>query len=316
MPEVRINYLTIGAPSRDESGAVSNAVLLLHNTTGSAATWLAPNLGGELFGPGQPLDASRFYLVIPDCIGFGSSSKPSDGLRARFPNYRYADLVKANSRLVTEGLQIRHLRLVLGLSMGGMLTWMWGASYPDFQDALVPIASQPGPMSGRNWIQRRISIEAIRNDPGWNGGDYVEPPSRYVLTAPFSALMTQSVRRLQHSAPTREAADKLYRQLVERAQAGDANDRLYQLEASMDYDPRPGLSAIRSPLLAINFEDDELNPPALGTVEDAIERLPDARHVLIPGDASTFGHLSAQHAEIWNGHLRSFLKDLNHKHAS
>jgi homoserine O-acetyltransferase len=309
LPELRLNYITLGTPRRDTSGAVTNAVLLLHNTTGCAATWLTPHLGGELFGPGQPLDASRLYLIIPDCIGFGGSSKPSDGLRARFPNYRYADLVSANHRLLTEELGIAHLKLVLGLSMGGMLTWMWGARYPDFQDGLVPIASQPGPMSGRNWIQRRISIEAIRNDPGWNGGDYVEPPSRYVLTAPFSALLTQSVLRLQDSAPTREAADRLYEQLVERARAGDANDRLYQLEASMDYDPSPVLGAIRSPLLAINFADDELNPPALGVVEDAMRQIPNARSALVPGDATTFGHVSAQHAALWKGHLGAFLRE-------
>ena len=310
LPELRINYVTLGTPRRDGSGAITNAVLLLHNTTGSSAAWLSPTLGGELFGPGQPLDAGRLFLIIPDCIGFGASSKPSDGLRARFPNYRYADLVAANHRLVTEGLGITHLRLVLGLSMGGMLTWMWGASYPDFQDALLPIASQPGPMSGRNWIQRRISIEAIRNDPDWNRGDYVAPPSRHVFTAPFSALMTQSALRLQQAAPTREAGDRLYEQLVTRARASDANDRLFQLEASMDYDPSPSLAAIRSPLLAINFADDELNPPALGVVEQAIARLSTARHVLIPGDATTYGHLSAQHAVLWKDHLGPFFDEI------
>jgi homoserine O-acetyltransferase len=174
LPELRQHYLTLGAPRHDAQGRISNAVLLLHNTTGAAEVWLGGDLGGALFGPGQPLDASRLFIVMPDCIGFGGSSKPSDGLRARFPRYRYADLVSAQHRLLTEHLGIDRLRLVLGLSMGGMLTWLWGATFPDMIEALVPIACQPGPMSGRNWIQRRMTIEAIRNDPGWNGGDYLE----------------------------------------------------------------------------------------------------------------------------------------------
>ena len=215
---------------------------MLHNTTGSSQEWLASNLAGELFGPGQPLDASKYFLVIPDAIGFGSSSKPSDGLRARFPRYRYPDVVAAQHRLLTEGLGISHLKLILGLSMGGMLAWLW-AQPPGFHGSPGPIASQPTAMSGRNWIQRRMQINSIRNDPDWNNGDYVEQPWRYTLT-PFGALFTQSVVRIQEAAPTREAADLLYRQMTERARKGDANNRLYQLEASMDYDPAPHLARI------------------------------------------------------------------------
>jgi homoserine O-acetyltransferase len=304
---LRLRYLTLGTPERDASGAVTNAVLLLHNTTGSADIWLRPTLGGELFGSGQPLDTSKYFLIVPDCIGFGGSSKPSDGLRARFPNYRYTDMVRANHRLVTEALGIDHLRLALGISMGGMLTWMMAGTYPDWMDAAVPVACQPGPISGRNWIQRRVSIEAIRNDPEWNGGDYETNPSRYVFTAPFSGLLTQSVVRIQERAATREAGDAYYRELVERAQAGDANNRLYQVEASMDYDPSADLHKIKAKLLAINFADDELNPPALGVMEPAIAKIPGARYELIPAGPDSNGHLTSVLAKLWKAPLREFL---------
>ena len=309
LAELSLRCITLGAPVRDEAGAVTNAVLLLHNTTGSAETWLRPSLGGELFGSGQPLDAENYFLIIPDCIGFGASSKPSDGLRARFPNYRYADMARATHLLVTEALGIGHLRLVLGISMGGMLTWMMAGSYPDLMDAVVPIACQPGPMSGRNWIQRRVAIEAIRNDPEWNGGEYEKNPSRYVLTAPFSGLLTQSLVRIQERAPTREAGDEYYRELVERARNGDANNRLYQVEASMDYNPSVDLDKIEARLLAINFADDELNPPALGVMEPAIARIPGARYELLPAGPESNGHLTSLLAALWKAHLREFLDE-------
>ncbi len=306
LPELRQHYLTLGTPRREGQGRITNAVLLLHNTTGSSKGWLAPELASELFGPEQPLDASRFFLVMPDAIGFGGSSKPSNGLRARFPHYRYRDMVVAQHRLLTEELDVDRLRLVLGLSMGGMLTWLWGQMYPDSMDALVPLASQPGPMSGRNWIQRRMQIESIRSDPDWKGGDYDAQPSRYALT-PFGALLTQSVVRIQELAPTREAADALYRQMVERARKGDANDRLYQLEASMDYDPSPELELITAPLLAINFTDDELNPPELGVFERAMPRLRNGRNVLIPAGPQSRGHYTALQAVQWKHHLAAFM---------
>jgi homoserine O-acetyltransferase/O-succinyltransferase len=306
--ELRQHYLTCGTPQRDRRGLVSNAVLLLHNTTGTSEEWLSAELGGELFGAGEPLDATKFFIVIPDCIGFGRSSKPSDGLRARFPNYRYADAVKAQWRLLTEHVGIDHLRLILGLSMGGMLTWLWGITYPTFMDGLVPIACQPGPMSGRNWLQRRMAIEAIRNDPEWNGGDYTQQPT-YYARMPIGALFTQSVARLQEMAPTREAADVLYRQMVARTRKGDANDRLYQLEASMDYDPSDQLEHIAAPVLAINFADDQLNPPELAVLERAMPRLRQSRYVLIPADAQSRGHYSAQQAARWKQHLAMFMRE-------
>lgn len=307
LDQLKLRYLTLGAPSHDADGNIDNAVLLLHNTTGSSQTWLQPALADHLFGHGQALDPERYFIVIPDMIGFGASSKPSDGLRARFPHYRYDDLIASTHRLLTEALGITRLRLLVGLSMGGMLAWMYGGRHPDFMDRLVAVASQPAPMSGRNWIQRRVSIEAIRNDPEWNNGEYETNPSRYVLTAPFSGLLIQSVVRLQEKAPTREAGDQFYAQLVERAKKGDANNRLYQLEASMDYDPTDGLDQIKAKVLAINFADDELNPPQLGTVEPVITNLPDAQYVLVPAGPATNGHYTTLLGEVWVPHLENFL---------
>jgi homoserine O-acetyltransferase len=308
LPELRQHFITIGEPRKNGAGEIENAVLLIHNTTGTAKTWLEPGLAGELFGPGQPLDAASHHLIIPDIIGFGQSSKPSDGLRARFPNYRLHDVAVAQHRLVTEGLGIPRVKLVMGLSLGGMLTWLIGGMVPDFADALVPVASQPGPMSGRNWIQRRINVEAIRNDPEWMGGDYQKQPTNWVRTAPLSALMTQSVARIQELAPTREAGDALYRQFVERAKKGDANNRLFQIEATMDYDPVPLLGKIKARLLAINFADDAINPPELGVVEPAIARISGARHVLVPAGPQSQGHYTSMRAALWKQHLAEFLK--------
>ena len=308
LSELHQSYLTLGAPRYDANGLIGNAVLLLHNTTGTSDDWLSPDLGGHLFGAGQPLDASNFFIIMPDSIGFGSSSKPSDGLRARFPQYRYADIVEAQKRLLTDHLKVAHLRLVLGLSMGGMLTWLWGTMYPEFVDALVPIACQPAAMSGRNWIQRRMAIEAIRNDPGWKGGDYESQPVHYTLT-PIGAIFTQSVVRIQEAAATREAADALYRQMVKRAREGDANDRLYQLEASMDYDPTPALGRIVAPVLAINFTDDELNPPELGLLEGGLSRMRNGRSIVLPATPESRGHYSSQQTSRWAVHLADFMRD-------
>jgi homoserine O-acetyltransferase len=300
LPELRQHYITLGTPRAD-------AVLLIHNTTGTAKSWLEPALANELFGPGQPLDAARHFLIIPDIIGFGGSSKPSDGLRARFPQYRLHDVAVAQHRLVTEGLSIPHLKLVMGVSLGGMLSWMFGEMFPDFMDALVPIASQPGPMSGRNWMQRRINVEAIRNDPEWNNGDYEKQPTNWARVAPLSALFTQNVVRIQERGATREQADTFYRQLVENAKKGDANNRLYQIESTMDYDPSADLEKIKARLLAINFADDAVNPPELGVLEAGVARIPGARCVVLPASPRSQGHQNATSATIWKGHLAAFL---------
>lgn len=310
LPELKLHYTVLGTAHRDAAGRIDNGVLLLHGTNGTSKSWLLPSLADELFGPGQPLDAARYLIVLPDGIGRGGSSKPSDGLRARFPHYRYRDIVQSQYRLLTEGLGIGHLRLVLGSSMGGMHCWMWGGLYPALMDALVPIASQPVEISGRNWITRRIAIEAIRNDPGWNGGDYTTKPTHYIRTAPFNALMVENVVRLQEKAGTREAADAFYRQRVAEIAKGDANDQLYAIEAVMDYNPAPLLERITARLLAINFADDEVNPTELGVVEPAIKKIPGARFVLVPASAETQGHFTHLQAAIWKPHLAAFLKEL------
>lgn len=310
LPELRMHYVTLGTARRNAAGEITNGVILLHGTSGSSRSWLAPPLADGLFGKGQPLDASQYFIILPDSIGAGGSSKPSDGLRARFPHYRYRDIVEAEYRLVTEGLGIRHLRLVLGTSMGGMQTWMWGEMYPGFMDGLVPVASQPIAISGRNWLTRRIRIEAIRNDPEWNGGNYTTNPSHYIYTLPLAALTTESVVRLQEAAPTREAGDALYKTLVEEARKRDANDQLYAIESVMDYDPSKDLDKIRARLLAINFADDEINPPQLGVVEPAIRRIRNARHVVVPASRESHGHYSYQRAALWKTHLAEFMKEL------
>jgi homoserine O-acetyltransferase/O-succinyltransferase len=313
LPELRIHYFTLGTARKNAAGAIVNGILLLHGTGGTSTSWLQPTLANELFGKGQPLDASKYFLIVPDGIGAGGSSKPSDGLRGRFPHYRYRDMVEAQYRLVTEALGIRHLRLVIGTSMGGMQTWMWGEMYPDFMDGLVPLASQPVAISGRNWITRRIRIEAIRNDPDWNGGNYEKNPTRYVYTLPLAQLMTESVVRLQETAPTREAADELYRRLVDDARKNDANNQLYAIEAVMDYDPSKELTKIQARLLAINFADDVLNPPELGVLDPAIAKIPNARHVIVPAGPETHGHYTYFRAAIWKAHLAEFMNALEAK---
>src|SRR5215470_13012787 len=279
LAELKLHYLTLGTPQRNAAGAIVNAVLLLHGTSGTSRNWLQPSLADELFAPGAPLDASQYYIVIPDGIGRGGSSKPSDGLRMKFPHYRYVDMVIATHRLLTEHLSIAHVRLVLGTSMGGMHAWMWGEMYPDFMDGLVPIASQPIAISGRNWMYRRIGIEAIKNDPDWNGGNYDKNPTHYVYSAPIAQLMTESAVHYQKVAPSGEAMDALYARMVEGAKKLDANNQLYAIEAVMDYDPSRDLEKIKAKLLAINFADDEVNPPELGVVEREIKRIPGARFV-------------------------------------
>jgi len=310
LPALKLHYVTLGTIQRNTAGRVTNAVLLLHGTGGTLDAWLRPSLADELFATGGPLDAGRYYIILPDGIGRGGSSKPSDGLRAKFPHYRYGDMVRATYRLVTEHLGIDHLRVVMGTSMGGMQTWMWGGMYPDFMDGLVPIASQPTAISGRNWIFRRMAIEAIRNDPDWNGGNYEKNPTRWIYSAPAGNMMVESTISLLRQAPSREAGDKLYREMVERASKLDANNQLYATEAVMDYDPSRELEKIKAPLLAINSADDEVNPPELGVVEPAIKRIPGARFVLIPASEKTNGHYTYFQAALWKQHLAEFMNAL------
>jgi homoserine O-acetyltransferase len=310
LPSLNIHYTTLGTPTRNAAGDIINAVVLLHGTSSSGTAWLMPSLADELFAPGEPLDAARYFIIMPDGIGRGGSSKPSDGLRARFPHYRYEDMVASEHALVTQGLGIKHLRLVLGSSMGGMQTWMWGYTYPDLMDGLVPIASQPIEISGRNWMQRRIAIEAIRQDPGWNNGNYVKNPTQWTVTAPYGFLQTESVLQVQAIVPTREAGDALYRKLQDEAKKRDANDTLWGIEAVMDYNPTPHLKDIKARLLAINSDDDNTNPPQLASTAREIARIPNAKYVLIPGNEETHGHYTHLRAKFWKAYVAEFLKEL------
>ncbi|HEY6241780.1 MAG TPA: alpha/beta fold hydrolase [Burkholderiales bacterium] len=301
LPEVRLHYTTVGAASGEP-------VLILHGTGGSGATLLTKEFAGELFGPEQPLDASRYFIILPDALGTGKSTRPSDGLRARFPRYDYDDMVLAQYRLVTEGLGIKHLRLVLGNSMGGMQTWIWGVKYPDFMDALLPMACQPTEMSGRNWMLRRLLVEAIRNDPEWNGGNYSSQPRGIQrLLVQFGIATSGGSRALYDQAPTREKADALVAQRLAQPFRGDANDILYQWESSDDYNPSPGLERIQAALVTINSADDERNPPELGIVEREIKRVKNGRYVLIPASADTRGHGTTANAALWKRYLADLL---------
>ena len=302
LPELRLHYTTVGAPS-------GQPVLILHGTTGSGATMLTPAFGGELFGPGQPLDASRYFVILPDGIGTGKSSKPSDGLRMAFPRYNYDDMVEAQYRLVSEHLGVRRLRLVLGNSMGGMQTWIWAQKYPDMMDVAVPMASFPTEMSGRNWMLRRLIIDAIRNDPEWMNGNYTTQPRSLQFASVFYGIATSGgTQRLYKATPTRETADQLLNQRLTMPFRGDANDHLYQWEASRDYNAAAGLERIKAAVLAINSADDERNPPELGIMEREIKRVPNGRVLLIPASEDTFGHGTTGQARFWKQHLADLLQ--------
>jgi homoserine O-acetyltransferase/O-succinyltransferase len=310
LPELRLHYRTLGKPQKDASGRVRNAVLIMHGTGGTGAQFMGANFAGELFGRGQPLDAGQFYLILPDDIGHGGSSKPSDGLRARFPRYVYADMVDAEYRLLTEGLGISHLRLVMGTSMGGMHTWMWASRYPDFADAWMPLASVPGPMSGRNRVWRRVVIDAIRQDPEWRGGNYVTQPPSLRTAAEMLWLVGSNPIRRQREAPTRADADRVIDAYVANyVKATDANNILYALESSADYDPSPGLERITAPLLAINSADDIVNPPELQILEREIKRVPKGRAIMIPLSDKTAGHGTHTLAAVWKQYLVELLRE-------
>ncbi len=309
MAELRIHYQTVGAPRRDDRGVVRNAVLIMHGTTGSGASLIRPEFAGELFGKGQPLDATSHYLILPDGIGHGKSSKPSDGLHARFPHYGYRDMIEAQHRLLTEGLKVDHLRLVMGTSMGGMHTWLWGQTYPDFMDALLPLASLPGQISGRNRVWRRIIIDAIRNDPAWRRGEYATQPPGLRIAAEMLFFMANNPVERQKEAPTRERADRVLDEFVARTlRTTDANDVLYAVESSADYDPAPGLERIKAPLVAINFEDDLINPPELGILEREVRRVPRGKAILMPRTDRTRGHGTHTLAAVWKEHLVALLR--------
>jgi len=301
MPELRLHYTTVGEPT-------GQPVLVLHGSGGSAASLLTPTFAGELFGPGQPLDAAKYYIIIPDSLGHGQSSKPSDGLKTAFPRYDYDDMVDAQHRLVTEGLGIKHLRLVIGNSMGGMHTWLWAVKYPDLMDALVPMAAQPTEMAARNWMLRRMMIETIRNDPDYNGGHYTAQPRmmKYAVAA-YGIATGGGTLGYQALAPTAAMADKMVDDRLAMPVTADANDFIYQWEASHDYNPT-GLERIAATLLAINAADDERNPPETGVTEAALKHVKNSRLYLIPASSQTRGHLTTGNAAFYQQQLRELLR--------
>ena len=310
LPELRVHYRTLGKPEKDAQGKTTNAVLIMHGTTGSGAQFIRPEFAGELFGKDQPLDATKFFIVLPDGIGHGKSSKPSDGMRAKFPRYGYIDMVEADYRLLTEGLGVDHARLVMGTSMGGMHTWLWGELHPDFMDGLMPLASLPIQISGRNRAWRRMVIDAIRNDPAWTEGDYKTQPPSLRTAAEMLWFMSSNPVLRQKDAPTLAKADEVLDKFVEQiVKTDDANDVLYALEASHDYDPGPNLEKIEAPLLAINFADDLINPPELGILEREIKRVPHGRAIVIPFSDQTRGHGSHTLAALWKDQLADLLKE-------
>lgn len=303
LANLKLHYITLGNPKNP-------AILYLHGTYRPGSDVLSKDFGGELFGPGQPLDASKYYIISTDGIGVGQSSKPSDGLRAQFPAYNYTDLVQAQYRLVTEGLGVKHLRLIIGNSMGGMQAWMWAQTWPQMMDALVPMASQPTEMSSRNWMMRRLLVESIKQDPAWNNGSYsAQPPSLRLANAMFSVGTSGGTLAYQAAAPTRALADKLVDERLNAAQTADANDLIYQWQSSADYNAALGLSKIQAPMLVINSADDERNPPETGRLEASMKELKQARLLLIPASADTRGHGTTSMAKFYSKELGQFMQE-------
>jgi len=302
--EVKLAYKTIGEPS-------GQPVLILHGTAGSAQSMLTPAFAGELFGAGQPLDATKYYIIIPDALGAGKSSKPSDGMKAAFPQYNYDDMVDAQYRLVTEGLGVKRLRLILGNSMGGMHGWIWGSRYAEAMDAIVPMASQPTPMASRNWMMRRLLVESVKADPDYNNGNYTTQPKSLKLANTFFAIGTSGGDlAYQQLAPTRAAADKFVDDRLAAPFNADANDFIWQWASSGDFNAAPGLTKIKAQVLAINAADDERNPPQTGLMEAAMKDVKNGRLYMIPASTDTRGHGTTGNAKFWSAQLKAFMDSL------
>jgi homoserine O-acetyltransferase len=304
MPQLHLHYTTIGSPAGEP-------VVILHGTAGSGAGMVIPGFADLLFGEGQPLDARKYFIIFPDALGAGKSAKPSDGLKTEFPRYDYADMVEAQYRLLHEGLGLQHVRLVMGNSMGGMNTWVWGERHPDFMDALVPMASQPTAMSGRNWMLRRLLIDMIRQDPAWQGGNYqTQPPSLRIANVFFGIATSGGTLAYQSLVPTSQAGDQWVAARLAAPMPSDANDFIYQWESSNDYDPSEELDRIHVPVLAINSADDERNPPETGLMTQALARIKDAHLLLIPASKDTRGHGTTMLAKFYTKDLQNFLQTL------
>jgi len=314
MPEARIHYTTLGKPVKDASGRTTNAVLALHGTGGSGQSLLRPIFAGVLFGPGQLLDATKYFIILPDNFGHGKSSKPSDGLHAHFPRYEYADMVALQHELLEKGLGVNHLRLVMGTSMGCMHSWMWGETYPDFMDALMPLACLPVPIAGRNRMWRKMVIDGIRQDPDWKNGDYTtEPRASLQLAADFLLIAGSAPLHMQEDWPTRDVADKALDDSMKRILSSlDANDFLYAVNSSRNYDPSGGLEKITVPVMFINSADDFINPPELGIAEREIKKVKNGKFVLLPTSEQTHGHGTHTWAAVWQAYLKELLEKSQH----
>jgi homoserine O-acetyltransferase/O-succinyltransferase len=314
LPELRLHYTTLGKPEKDASGKVTNAVLILHGTGGTGRQFLAPQFADVLYGPGQLLDVNRYFVILPDNVGHGESSKPSDGMHAHFPQYDYDDMVAAQHELLEKGLGVHHLRLILGTSMGCMHTWVWGETYPEFMDALMPLACLPVQLAGRNRLWRRMVIEGIRQDPDWKDGDYTtEPRAAQQISVDFLLIAAGAPLQMQKNLPTRDAADKFLDDSIQRITATlDANDFLYAVSASRNYDPAPKLETIKVPVMFVNSADDFINPPELGIAEREIKRVPRGKFVLIPISDQTHGHGTHTWAAVWQEHLKELLEESQH----
>jgi len=308
LAELKLHYYTLGTPQKDASGKVRNAVLILHGTGGSGRQFLTPTFAGVLFGPGQLLDAAKYFLILPDNVGHGDSSKPSDSLHMRFPHYEYDDMVELQYRLLTQGLGVNHLRLVMGTSMGGMHTWLWAEQHPDFMDAAMPLASQPIEIAGRNRMTRRMILDAIRTSPDWNNGEYTQQPHGLAAALDVLLLMGSSPLQMQKQQPTREKADDfLENYIATRSKTTDANDMLYYFDASRNYKPEPQLEKITIPLTAVNSADDQINPPELKIIDADIHRVKQGKYVLLPITDATRGHGTHSLPAIWGNHLKELL---------
>src|SRR5215813_1298322 len=313
LPEVKLHYYTLGTPQKDSSGKVKNAVLILHGTGGSGRQFLTQNFGGVVFGPGQLLDATKYFIILPDNVGHGESSKPSDGLHMRFPHYEYDDMIELQYRLLTQGLGVNHLRLVMGTSMGGMHSWLWAEQHPDFIDAAMPLASQPIEIAGRNRMLRRMILDAIRTSPDWNNGEYAQQPHGLAAALGVLMIMGSAPLRMQKEEPTRDQADKYLEDFVTaRMKTTDANDMIYYFDSSRNYNPEPHLDKITAPLTAINSADDQINPPELKILDRDIHRVKQGKFVLLPITDETRGHGTHTWPAIWQEHLKELLERSQH----
>ncbi len=313
LPRLRLHYTTLGQPTRDSAGRVTNAVLILHGTGGTGHQFLLPQFAGVLYGPGQPLDVTRYFIILPDNIGHGKSSKPSDGLHARFPHYDYDDMVKAQHELVEKGLGVNHLRLIMGTSMGCMHSWVWGETYPDYMDAMMPLACLPVPIAGRNRMWRKMLIDGIQQDPEWKGGEYTTPPRAGIQTATDMLILAGSAPLLmQKNYPTREAADKYLGEITKHYSSLDANDILFAVSSSRNYDPSAQLGKITAPVMFVNSADDFINPPDLGIAQEKIKEVKKGKFVLISASDQTHGHGTHTWAAVWQQYLLELLQESQH----